>query len=225
MRGPLHYLRSLRIRTDDEARPLPYTDPLQAGRHPFQTYLLALCFISGLPYFFGQATAEAVENRLPVYVALAWGVLLVVGSALALVGSHWRGGYDTALTMERAGLYITGVDGLVYGLCILGGRDPFGGFLGLGLLVGATLVFAPVPVCDPRKKMRVEDSMAILGVALSVISAVLLTMSPAITVLVGAFVVTGFGLSCLRRARDIALIFDRARAPEPPPILREGEDE
>ncbi len=65
---------------------LPYSDPLRAGRHPFQTYLLALCVVSGAPMAAGQVTANSLEEQLPEPLVIAWGVMLVFGAVVALFG-------------------------------------------------------------------------------------------------------------------------------------------
>ena len=145
---------------------LPYTDPLKAGRHPFQTYLLLLSVISGVPLLFGEPAADSIEYALPPWLVYYWAASLSGGALLALSGSFLpRRNYATSLTMERSGLYLTGAAAVVYGLCILY-------FRGQGSLVAAAITL-------------------------------------------------GFGLSCLRRASDIALIFRRALHPDPPPVETE----
>ena len=93
---------------------IPYADPLRAGRHPFQTYMLVLCVISGLPLLLGHVTAGSISASLPGWLATTWGAFLLVGSTTALAGSYWRGDYATALTIERIGLIIAGAAGLAY---------------------------------------------------------------------------------------------------------------
>lgn len=96
-----------------------YADPLHAGRHPFQTFLLALCVVSGIPLAFGMSTASSIEALLPEWMAVAWGVSLVTGAALGLTGSYWpRSNYATALTLERVGLVIAGPAAIVYA-CVI----------------------------------------------------------------------------------------------------------
>lgn len=146
---------------------LPYTDPLRAGRHPFQTYLLALCVVSGAPMAAGQVTANSLEKELPELLVVAWGAMLVVGAVLALVGSYARVSYEWSLTLERVGLWSTGVAAVVYGAIILF-SGSWGGF-------------------------------------------------------VAACIILGFGAACIRRARDIGHIFQRALANNPPPIKTEFE--
>lgn len=96
-----------------------YADPLRAGRHPFQTYLLFLCAISGIPLAFGVKTAGSVEALLPEWAALTWGLCLAGGSVLGLTGSYWpKRHYATALTVERIGLLIVGPAALLYSVLI-----------------------------------------------------------------------------------------------------------
>lgn len=217
-------VRSWRVRGSGSDKPLPYTDPLSAGRHPFQTYLLLLCVVSSFPYLFGYATAEAVERNLPVLVALGWGLMLLGGSTLALVGTYWTRGYDTALTMERIGLFATGIAGVIYSLCVLAAKDVYAPFFMLLIIVGVYCFRIPLPQrLSARKQHWVEAAYVALGLVCLVVGGVLLEESNATDVLVGGFIILGFGISCLRRARDIAMIFKRAKQTESPYVLREGE--
>jgi hypothetical protein len=127
-----------------------YADPLRAGRHPFQAYLLALCVISGLPILIGQVGASTIEESVPYWLAFSWGLALFLGAAAGLLGTYWPGDYTNGLTVEQIGLAVVGSAALVYGIIIV--------------ITGGVPRFIPA----------------------------------AITV--------GFGLSCLRRARDIAYI-------------------
>jgi hypothetical protein len=96
-----------------------YADPLHAGRHPFQTFLLGLCVISGVPLAFGERTASSISALLPGWMAVGWGVSLSLGALVALVGSYWpRTSYATALTLERVGLVIVGPAAVVYA-CVI----------------------------------------------------------------------------------------------------------
>jgi hypothetical protein len=97
---------------------IPYVDPLHAGRHPFQTYMLALSVVSGLPILFGYIGAGSVARELPFWLAFCWGLALFLGSSVALVGSYWRGNAANALTIERAGLALVGSAAIVYGIVI-----------------------------------------------------------------------------------------------------------
>lgn len=112
---------------------LPYTDPLRSGRHPFQTFILALCIVSGAPMALGQITAGSINEKLPEPLVIAWGIMLVLGSGTALFGTYWRN-YATSLTLERVGLWSTGVAALVYGVCILSTRNA-GGLVATGIIL------------------------------------------------------------------------------------------
>lgn len=219
------YLRALRNRGADDERPLPYVDPLKAGRHPFQIYMLALCVVAGAPYLFGYATAEAVEKQLPVFIATTWGVLLFFGATIALLGSFWKGSIANALTAERVGLSLTGGSALVYGLCVVGARSLIAPLLVVGIHLGYTLM--RVPITNTRLSDRatrvVGDLLTILGIVLIVGNLAVLMFTPALVVLVGAFIILGFGLSCLTRARDIAAIFHRANEKDSNRVLREHQ--
>jgi hypothetical protein len=98
---------------------IAYVDPLRAGRHPFQIYLLALSVVSGAPILFGSIGAGSIERELPFWLAFCWGLALFGGSGLALFGSFWQGGYVNALTMERIGLAIVGSAAVVYSITIM----------------------------------------------------------------------------------------------------------
>lgn len=113
-----------------------YVNPLHAGRHPFQTFILSLCVISGLPLLFKQIPASSVEAFLPEWVAVTWGCALTIGAVLALVGAYWpeKWNYATALTLERIGLDIVGPAALLYSVVIFA-------FRGYGSAVAAAIVF------------------------------------------------------------------------------------
>jgi hypothetical protein len=98
-----------------------YADPFRAGRHPFQTYLLALACVASVPPLFSEPTAGSIEALLPPEVAIIWSALLLVGCAVALVGVYWpvrqpldAHSYVTSLFLERVGLAIVWPSALVY---------------------------------------------------------------------------------------------------------------
>lgn len=89
-------------------------DELDASRHPFETYLLALAAVSGIPLVFGKPNSGSMAETLPVAVSVAWGVILLAGSLMALAGTYWRGRRITGLVLERAGLVGVGGAALVF---------------------------------------------------------------------------------------------------------------
>lgn len=89
-------------------------DPLDASRHPFETYLLVLAAVSGLPLLFGRANSGSMAAAMPELAVLAWGAMLVLGSTLALIGLYWRGMSATGLLLERAGLIGVGGAAIIF---------------------------------------------------------------------------------------------------------------
>jgi hypothetical protein len=103
-----------------------YADPFRAGRHPFQRYLLALAVVGSLPILLGKPTAGSIEALLPPAIVLGWGLLLLVGCGIALVGVFWPlrepitpKSFVTALFLERLGLALVWPTALVYAAIIV----------------------------------------------------------------------------------------------------------
>lgn len=92
----------------------PYADPLHAGRHPFQTYIMSLCIVSGLPLLFGHVTSGAIEESLPHWMGVSWGAALLGGAVVGMGGAYWRGSYANGLTLESVGLAFAGCAALAY---------------------------------------------------------------------------------------------------------------
>lgn len=113
-----------------------YADPLYAGRHPFQTYLLALCVVSAVPQILGRRTATSIEALLPHWIATVWLYLLAVGALVALVGSRMpKSRYASALVIEQLGLYMVATPALIYAAAIVL-------YAGWGGIPAASIVFA-----------------------------------------------------------------------------------
>lgn len=119
-----------------------YADPFRVGRHPFQRYTLGLAFLGGLPLLFGEPTSGSVEEALPWPVVVAWGLILVVGCATALVGVFWPlrepvtpRSFVTALFLERLGLALVWPTALVYA-SIIALMTGFAGLLVAALVAG-----------------------------------------------------------------------------------------
>jgi hypothetical protein len=108
-----------RMRIQRRRETVPYADPLHAGRHPFQSFLLALCVVSGIPLLLGAPPAASATALLPSWVVTAWGASLALGAGVAIAGSYWpKRNYATALTVERIGLVIVGPAALLYAAII-----------------------------------------------------------------------------------------------------------
>jgi hypothetical protein len=95
---------------------IAYTDPLTAGRHPFQIYLLSLACFSGFIQLIGAAPPDTLTRNLEPALVSIWSWMLVLGSSGALLGLFWpQSAYATGLTIERIGLVATGVAAVIYG--------------------------------------------------------------------------------------------------------------
>jgi hypothetical protein len=115
---------------------ISYTDPLTAGRHPFQTYLLSLALFSGLLQVVGAERPDALTQQLPHLLVVGWNWMLVIGCGSALIGSLWpKKNYATGLTVERSGLAVTAAAAVIYG-----GAIPFA--IGLRGAVAAGIILA-----------------------------------------------------------------------------------
>lgn len=103
-----------------------YADPFRVGRHPFQRYLLALAVVGSLPILFGEPTSRSVEASLPPVIVIVWGVMLLTGAAISLLGVYWPlrepitpKSFVTALFLERLGLALVWPTALVYAAIIV----------------------------------------------------------------------------------------------------------
>lgn len=161
-----------RRRAHIDNRNIIYVDPLHAGRHPFQLFLLGLCMVSALTLFLAGIEPGSLEAlTLHPVIVYMWNISLVGGAIMAFTGIYWRGEYDTALTLERVGLNFSGIFAVIYGIIIV----TAAGF----------------------------------------------------SAVVAASITVGFGVACLRRARDIGIVFYAAQHTDPTPepgdveVLRE----
>lgn len=89
-------------------------DPLYKQKSPYQTFLLVLCVISSWPLLRGESGSGALEQELSDPAVILWGVCLLTGSVIALVGEFWAGRTWTALVIERAGLVLVGLAAIIY---------------------------------------------------------------------------------------------------------------
>lgn len=82
-------------------------------RNPFQTFLLAICIPASLPLMQGNAGSAVLEESLPDSTVIGWGVCVLFGSVLALMGMYtprlWLG-----WLLERSGLMLAGSAAAIY---------------------------------------------------------------------------------------------------------------
>lgn len=94
-------------------------DPLYSQKNPHQTFLLVLSLFSAAPLLFGGSTGSAtLDAHLGTFTVLMWGVCLLFGSLVALIGEFWPGHTWTALVLERAGLGLVGAGAAIYSFVV-----------------------------------------------------------------------------------------------------------
>lgn len=93
-------------------------DPVYDQKNPHQTFLLILSLYASAPLVFdGESASESLDKAVSPFLVVLWGAVLLVGSAVALVGEFWRGHTWTSLVLERVGLLLVGIGGGFY--CII----------------------------------------------------------------------------------------------------------
>ena len=94
----------------------PYNLLIPNSRHPFQTFIMILCLVSGIPLMTGQAPAPAsMEAALPSSILYVWGACLTIGAGLTLIGS-FRNSRIKWLLIEQVGLALVGAAAILYGV-------------------------------------------------------------------------------------------------------------
>lgn len=98
---------------------MPYrSDPMQAGRHPFELFTLFLALLTGLPTVLGAIPRPGtIEEALPDVIPVIWSWVLLLGAACALIGIYWRD-RATGLILEQLGLAFVGLASIVYSASI-----------------------------------------------------------------------------------------------------------
>lgn len=93
----------------------PYrSDARLSGRHPFETFMLALAAFASIPALFGAAPDPgSIEAALPPIGGFLWSLILTVGSIVALAGTYWKD-RATGLILEQLGLAFVGVAAFIY---------------------------------------------------------------------------------------------------------------
>jgi hypothetical protein len=100
------------------------------GWNPFQSYLLVATSASGITgLFFRNESSRVVSNVLPSWILYVWYTGLVLGSVLALIGTHIN--LKSKLQLEMAGVGILGSISTGYAIVLsfAGGRLSYSVFL------------------------------------------------------------------------------------------------
>lgn len=93
-------------------------DPVYEQKNPYQTALLALCVVASWPLLQGETGSATLERELSEPAVILWGLCLLVGSLIALLGEFWPGRTWTALVIERSGLMLVGLSALIYAVIV-----------------------------------------------------------------------------------------------------------
>lgn len=98
---------------------LPQWPPLW---NPFQVFLLGLSVVSSIGLLRGHSGSAVLDDRLPGWEVTAWGLMLVVGSLIALAGGvcYWTArNLMLGLYLERTGLILVGGAAAIYSYVVL----------------------------------------------------------------------------------------------------------
>jgi hypothetical protein len=104
---------------------------------PRAVFILTLCVVTGLPLIFAHVTPGSFQELLPFWVIRLWGISLVVGCLVTLLGMGFREKLWGLLT-EQVGSIAVGSVSLFYATAVLivAGRT---GITAAGFVVGWAL--------------------------------------------------------------------------------------
>ena len=105
----------------------PQDRGIKNSRHPDEIFLLLLCMFAGAGLVFGDAPApDSVEASLPPWAVVGWGIGLLVGPLVTLLGILWQRDRHDGILIEQVGQVITGGSALVYAAILLVALWPAG---------------------------------------------------------------------------------------------------
>jgi hypothetical protein len=118
----------------------------------FEVFTAILCISSGLPLALGRITATSIEASVPPMFARVWGIVLLVGAILTLIGLIWANAVSgpralqrmiTGHRIERLGLLSLAWAGGVYAVSVLLA-------VGRGGLIASTIILIFALTCLTR---------------------------------------------------------------------------
>lgn len=113
-------------------------DPVYSQKNPHQTFLLLFSLFASAPVIFGgESASRALDRTVNPFVIMVWAAMLLIGSAVALIGEFWPGHTWDGLWVERIGLFLVGVGGGFYS-----GVIAFTMGAKAGYVVGITAAYA-----------------------------------------------------------------------------------
>lgn len=104
---------------NEPQKPTPQWPP---AWNPFEVFLLTLSVVSSIGLLRGHSGSAVLDDRLPVWDVVAWGLMLAVGSATALAGIYCYRSRDRlmlGLYLERTGLILVGGAAAIYSYVVL----------------------------------------------------------------------------------------------------------
>lgn len=107
--------------------------PLRSQSDPRAVFILSLCVVSGAPLVFGAIKPGSLEDLVNPFVVRAWGVSLVIGAVVTLLGMSYRKAL-VGILLEQVGSVAVGGASIFYSAAILIAA-------GLGGAVAAAIVF------------------------------------------------------------------------------------
>lgn len=126
------------------------------SRHPFQTFLLVVCLANGGPLVFGITTSRSVVSQTPEWAWRTWGVLLLIGGLMGLVGMFWPRLRITGLLIERTGLVFVGLAALVFSgvLAVTVGLPDSGFAAGVTAAFGGAALWQAWRIAKALRRVR-----------------------------------------------------------------------
>ena len=104
------------------ARWLALRLPLPVLLNPFEMFLGGLCVTSGVPFLLAVTPQPgSLESLLPSWLVFVWGVELVAGGALTVVGVA-----RDIRSAERFGMTLLGPAAIVYAIAVAATAGPTG---------------------------------------------------------------------------------------------------
>lgn len=123
----------------------------EPNRNPYEVWLLAALFLSGLLFLLGLSTSKSVSATLPGFSVTMWSVQLVTGTAAALIGMFWNQP-TVGRTIQIAGHLWTGTGALIYA-CVLFYYNGWAAAM-TGLIVGSITIAAVAKSLQLRRQIK-----------------------------------------------------------------------